>query len=423
MFNLKDNNKDLRKVYWYVLSNNIKKHGILWVIKKVVLRGFRDFGWALLLPISVCLHILGVRRLLIRVEHIGHLAAEFDTHMKAKILNLLPKHHRFYFVLAPKKSVSNTHLLAYWAKHFNIISNPLVCAFLSVLTRHFFMRYDISAYISKFFGTQEIYRINNLWDKREPLLTLSEEDEKWGNKLLEKLGVCKGQWFVCLHVRESGFLPHNEIIQSHRNATIANMKLAIQEIITRGGVVIRMGDSSMTPLKTMPGLIDYAHHPLKSERLDIILCAKAKFFLGCTSGLSFVSMIFGVPVAQANMVPMQALAIRRSDLSIPKLLWNEHQKRYLHFNEIMASKIGGFYFTHQYQEADIRIDENTPNDLLLLTSEMLDRLDGKFIETEEDKKLHLQYMSLFKPGHYSYGAISQVCIGFLRSYQFLYDSD
>ena len=409
----------LRTVYLSVLAQHIKSNGLGWALKKIILRVLKELAWVFMLPLAICLHILGIRNLLIRVEHIGHLAAEFDAHVKAKELGLLPAGHRLYFVVAPAKRVSNNHLLNYWKSKFLIITNSFACEVLSLLSRRYFMRYDVSHYISSFFGTQEIYRINQLWQDRPPILTLSDEDEKWSMSILEQLGINKNQWYVCLHVREGGYLPHNELIQSHRNASIQNMRLAIDEIVKRGGVVVRMGDASMTPLPKMPGVIDYAHHPLKSERLDIVLCAKAKFFLGCTSGLSFVSMVFGVPVAQANMIPVEALGVCKRDLSIPKLLWSDSEKRYLNFTEILSSPIGGFYFTHQYKEAGLHPVENSPEDILAMTIEMLNRLDGKFVLDSDEEELHSRYLALFKPGHYSYGATSRVCAAFLRNNKYL----
>ena len=94
--------------------------------------------------------------------------------------------------------------------------------------------------------------------------------------------------------------------------------------------------------------------------------------------------------------------------------------RYLGFNEILASPVGGFYFTHQYNEGKFRPEENSPEDILGMVTEMLDRLDGKFISHDEDEILHSRYMSLFKPGHYSYGAVSRVSIAFLRRHKLLF---
>jgi putative glycosyltransferase (TIGR04372 family) len=275
-----------------------------------------------------------------------------------------------------------------------------------------------SNYLVKHFGTQPIYYINQLWEKRAPLLKLNTEDENWSEIAFNELGI-QNKWYICIHVREGGFLPHNEEIQSHRNATIENMHLAIKEITDRGGLVVRMGDPSMTRLFPKLGVIDYAHHALKSDRLDVILCAKAKFFLGCTSGLAFLSMVFGVPIAHANMIPIETLGIRYCDLSIPKLLINNVNNEYLNFSEIFRSKLAGYFYTNQYKEANITYLENTPDEILNLTKEMLDRLENKFIETDEGIDLHQKYMNFFKMGHYSYGAISKVNIAFLKKYQHL----
>lgn len=70
-----------------------------------------------------------------------------------------------------------------------------------------------------------------------------------------------------------------------------------------------MGDTTMEPLPFLPQVIDYAHHPLRSPRLDIILCARARCILGNTSGIFLVGSIFGVPSA-ANMVPMSVSLIK-----------------------------------------------------------------------------------------------------------------
>lgn len=403
----------LRTIYLSTLINNIKKNGFMWALKRILVQSTQDIVWVTLLLFIMPLHLLGFRQLLIRTEHIGHLAAEFDTLEKLKRLGLLPRYR--YFVLASKK-ISNPHLLTYCEQYFTILTHPFLCGILSLLARHFFLRYDVSPFISSFFGTQEIYRINQLWDSRPPLLTLNDCDQEWSKSAFQALGIPEHQWFVCLHVREGKFWPQNELIQSHRNASITHTFLAIEEIVQRGGMVVRMGDPSMNPLPKMAGVIDYAHHPLKSERLDVVLCAKAKFFLGCTSGLAFVSMIFGVPVAQANMIPIEALAVGKNDISISKRLWCESSHRYLSLREVFSTPASGFYFSHQYQQAGIRVDENSPEDILGLTQEMLDRLEGIFVENEEDRRLHDEFMLLLKPGHYSYGAVSKVCLAFLKQY-------
>ncbi len=413
------NNRAFLKIYCDTLLINYRKNGFFWIIKKVILKMTKELVWLLLLPISITLHLLNFRRLPIRVEHVGHLTSEIDTFLKAKYLKLILS--KKYFILAPINKVSNKHLLHYWSPKVMILTQPFICTFIALLTKRYFMQDRSSGCTVGHFGTQPIYAINKQWGDRKPLLSLNENDLDWANNELPKLGIQKDQWFICLHVREGGFLPHNESIQAHRNASINNTMLAIQEIIKRGGMVVRMGDSSMSVFPPMEGVIDYAHHPLKSERMDVVLCAKAKFFLGCTSGLAFLSMVFGVPVAHSNMIPVETLGLRPYDISISKLLIDHQSNRYFTFPEMMSSKMGGFFYTHQYKEAEIDIQENTSDEIFDLLCEMLDRLEGRFHETKEDAALHSRYLSLIKPGHYSYGAASKICIAFLRKYQYLMD--
>lgn len=401
-------------LYFSAKLSKFKKLGFLWLFKEVSVRSLKELGWLLLLPLAICLHLLGFRRVPILIQHIGHLTSEPDTFIKAQQLGLIPKGR--YFMLAPSHRVANAHLLTYWQGKIKVFTNPVLCLFLEMITRRYFAHYkSVYHQFNVFGGTQEVYRINQLWGERPPVLHLSQEDEVWSKKTLKELGISDNQWFVCLHVREGGFLPQNEPLHDFRNAAIENTALAIEEIVKRGGVVVRVGDASMKPYSA-PGLIDYARHPLKSDRMDVILCARARFFLGCTSGLAFLSMIFGVPIAHANMIPVDTLGFRYTDLSIPKLVWSESLQQYLTFQELFTSKSGSYILSQQYKDAGLRVDENSPEDILKMTKEMLDRLEGKWVESDEDKKLQTRYLSFLRPGHYSYQAASRISLAFLQDH-------
>jgi putative glycosyltransferase (TIGR04372 family) len=419
----KKDRRVLLGVYLKILSHRFREGGYLWLLAGVVKRALTELAWLTLLPFALALHLLGYRRLFVHNEHIGHLAGDLDCFIKEQRLGLLPD--RRWFALGAgsritnQHIVANEHLLTYWRRHIPVVTAPLACAVLDIATKRYLARHDLSHYQARFFGTQDIYRVNRVWGDRPPILTLSAEDETWANDALADLRLPAGGWFVCVHVREGGFLPQNELVQSHRNATISNTIAALREIVRRGGTCVRMGDPSMQPLPAIDGVIDYAHHPRKSARLDIILCAKARFFLGCASGLSFVSTAFGIPVASANMIPVATLATRYYDISIPKLIWSNRLGRHLRFDEILSSDIGGYFFSHQYRQSDLRVDENSGDDILGLVQEMLDRLDGRSVETDEDIALQRSYKSLLRPGAYSYGAASRIGTAFLRRHAYL----
>lgn len=406
--------------FLYMLRTRFRTYGWSWLLRGVARIFGSELLWMILLPAGLIGHLLGYRRLIVRTEHIGHLAAEVDTFLKELRLGRMPA--RRWFLTAPSNRVANQHLLGYWRELVPVYSNRQATLLLELLSRRWWMREDLSRYVGGYFGSQDIYRINRLWDRRPPTLILRPKDEAWAKPMLDELGIKADRWFACVHVREGGFLPLNESIQSHRNANVAMTIPAMKEIVRRGGICVRLGDPSMTPLPPIPGVIDYAHHPLKSARLDVVLCAKARLFLGCTSGLSLLGSAFGVPVAHANMIPAGTLGVRCCDLSIPKLLWSESHERYLSFEEIFSSPVGGYFFSHQYEKARVRPVENSADDILDLAVEALNRLDEAFIESEDDQMLHSRYMALIKPGHYSHRACSRIGLGFLRRHRSLFST-
>ena len=133
-----------------------------------------------------------------------------------------------------------------------------------------------SLWMEKYFSISlnESYRtprigISNLWLPAEKTNQFSWDTvrlQKWENQLAEKLpvrlrknsyeqgnnnllemGLSSDDWFVCIHVRESGFR-NDAARREYRNANIDNYVKACERIIEKGGWVIRMGDNSMKPL-------------------------------------------------------------------------------------------------------------------------------------------------------------------------------
>jgi putative glycosyltransferase (TIGR04372 family) len=248
------------------------------------------------------------------------------------------------------------------------------------------------------------------------MLSLTAADMEWGEMALRRLGIPKGAWFVCVHVRESGFSPIDEELHLHRNGSIENVIPALKEITNRGGWVIRIGDPTMTPLPPIPQTIDYAHHAMKSERLDVILCARSRFILGCTSGISIVGSVFGIPCAIANMIPVLDLWFNSKDISIPKLLWLEKNGRYIRLDEATASHVSKYRYASLYRDAGIRVEENSAEDILDLTIEMFDRLEGKFMILDSDEELLSCFLSLIEKDHYAFGSCAVISTVFLRKH-------
>jgi putative glycosyltransferase (TIGR04372 family) len=184
----------------------------------------------------------------------------------------------------------------------------------------------------------------------------------------------------------------------------------MREIVDRGGWVIRIGDPAMKEIPKMRNVIDYVHLDIKSDWMDVFLCASCKFLLGSNSGLTVLANVFGVNGAVANIAgPVSAvLPYGPLDIGIPKLIRSKDKGRYLTFKEIFSSPIGDFPDDYLFSANNIEAVENSPDDIKGLMLEMLDRSEGRLKYSQEDELLQARFKSLMNPGHYSYGAISRL---------------
>ena len=395
------------------VSGKIEEKGIFYVSRKAL---YEIMGLLIVVLLFPFVRLSNVKFIPVHIHAIGHLCIEPDFYIKEGILGLRPEYNSV--IVAPKEKVANTHILNYWKQYIKIISSPMLCFFLEPLSRNRLTNYPVF-HFSFSENSAHYPEIQKQYYGRPALLTLSESDFQRGWTCLRDIGVPEGAWFICVHCREDGYL--GNVDQTHRNADINNYCLAMEAIVEQGGWVIRMGDPTMKPIRQMDHVIDYAHLDIKSDWMDVFLCAGCKFFLGSDSGLYAAASTFGVSVAIANCAPHMSgvLPFGTDAIGIPKLLWSDKEGRYLSFKEILGSSISKYWVDSLFSQAGLRPVENTPEDIRDLALEMLDRKAGRLSYTIEDELLQKRLKLLINPTHYSFGAMSRVGGEFLRKYEHL----
>jgi putative glycosyltransferase (TIGR04372 family) len=313
------------------------------------------------------------------VRNIGHLAL-LDFWVKMKHLGW--RSWEQMILLAPPRTTANDAYLSYWKQHFTVISDPHLLRTFSPLATLLGNR--VAGLLTLPTGEDHYFCegmgvIQEAWERqgRPPLLTLNPDEREQGWAALKQLGVPDRAWFVSLHVRSSGFHKEGDSAQqAHRNADIRSYLPAVRRIIERGGWVVQLGDDSMAPLPPLPGLIDYAHSPLKSPQMDVFLCASCRFFIGVASGMSNIPTTFGVPCALTNWVSNPFPVASAGDRFIPKLLWSERAKRFLRFPEALepaTRRLG--YCGEKLRAGGLRAIDNTPEEITDLVEEMFEADD------------------------------------------------
>ena len=224
------------------------------------------------------------------------------------------------------------------------------------------------------------------WEKQhDEFLSVRLADEKRhrAEQIRAAMGIPQSDWFVCLHVREAGFLRDGERA-AYRNASIQNYFKGMQLVTDAGGWVVRLGDPSMTPLPSMERVIDYPHTKFWCDLMDIYLVSECRFYLGTNSGPADVARLFQKAMVLTNITEWSKLfPARKGDLVIFKHLFSRSRNRFLSLSEISREPAGECQiFPHPGE--DYVFSENTAEEIRDVIEEFLDQpADYEYSELQE----------------------------------------
>ena len=338
-----------------------------------------------------------------------------DYYVKSQELGIIPKKEAI--ILAPVEKIVNPCYLDYWQQFVTIIKDQTQIE--QMMPMEPSLRYRIDGVAPLPDGRwgpwwQAMAAVEHEWERlgRGSLLKLKDEHREQGYDRLAALGVHPGDWFVCLHVRDNGdaATPNNCDIESYR--------LAVEEIISRGGVVFRMGDPGMPPLSIdSDRFFDYAHMDWRSDFMDVFLVAQCKFFVGTASGLCMVAHSFGIPSAMTNFTPQAARPFSSRDIFTPKLTRRISDGTFLGFREAGEEPLGLNFMGAVYRQHGVEFVNNTPEEILELVKEMFDRLNGTFQYNSKDRELQERYNAITRNIRGSFGENSPIGKSFIERHE------
>lgn len=204
-----------------------------------------------------------------------------------------------FFAYNNNRYLSNKFLKKKWDEKIYIGNEHLIfliifiikkiCSFLSIKNIH-----DVN--LTEFDDLDLIYQ------NKSPLITFTEDEEKKGQKILEKMGIKKSEKFILLMIRDKNYLdlkfPNQDwSYHNYRDLNLEDFTKTVNMLIDKGFSVIRMGQNSsdMFPLKR-DKFIDYAKSEHRSDFMDFYLCANSYFCISTVYGLDSVARIFKKPI-------------------------------------------------------------------------------------------------------------------------------
>jgi putative glycosyltransferase (TIGR04372 family) len=303
-----------------------------------------------------------------------------------------------FFVLAPPGRTANQSLMRYFAKYVSVIDDPVLCNIIEPVRE--FAEEPVSVVNVKDGECAFLYKVfsevETKWAEghQPPLFQLSDEHRSDGRKVLAKM--CGGEVdkFVAVHVRASGFSSHGGTVheaESVRSSDIETYTDAFKAMIARGYLPIRVGDPTMPRIRDGLGVFDYAHSGCRSDWMDIFLFAEAAFMIGTQSGPQIVSSLFGTRNVDVNWAPPAVRPFNRNCVFIPKLLRDQRTGRLLSLREQISEPLGYIDETEELKNLGLEAVDNSPDEIVEVVEEMMDRVEGRWRPSEQDDRLQSRY--------------------------------
>jgi len=393
--------------------NQIKKNGIKTLLKKLISLFFIFCQipiFFISVPIFIIIILIKPWYLIrwgqLHASRLGHFAVNTELYCCEQDANInFPKQrYKDFFYLT--QYTSNKALEKMWRRSVTILPSWLLKPI-----------HKISNFFYSLLGKKNIHEINNpiqedrdfynLFDKFNSHVSFTVEEEVNGREILEKFGLPKNAKFICLIVRDSGYLNRNiehENLRrwdyhNYRDGDIDRYVMAAEELASRGYYVFRMGINVKKPLKSSNSrIIDYANSEMRSDFMDVYLGAKCFFCVSTGCGFDGIPVLFRRPVAYVVVPIVSFFTSREKFLFLTKHHINKLTKKKLSISEIFLSNVSMALSVKEFKDNNIELEENTPEEIRDLVIEMDERINQKWKETEEDRILQNSFWTNYKKG-------------------------
>lgn len=384
---------------------NIVKNGLSVIIfrkiitlSRMILLKFILFTLIIIFfPIFIFLIILSsyyvIRIGLIRADRIGHLALEIETYLCEIDAGMNIPNSKYKDIFFIEGKISNEQLVKMWRRKL-IVLPYFILKPLYILNIKFFK--------DKFNPLKLNYDNNNLLDKSKVHISFNDEEKVFGENELKKLGILNQDRFICVLVRDNAYL-HNFLggnwdYHDYRDCNIENFILAMNNLTNLGYYVIRMGAIVNNKIKTNnPRIIDYAGKGLRTDFMDVFLASKCTFCISTGAGWDILpSWLFKKPTIYTNILPLGMIPTYSSNfLLITKTHFSIKKNKNMNFSEIIESGAATFTNSHSFCNAEIKLIENTPEEIWDISFEMHQRLEKKWVETKEMEDNNITFEKMY----------------------------
>ncbi len=223
-----------------------------------------------------------------------------------------------------------------------------------------------------------------------------------GNEFLKKIGISPKDKIICLIVRDKAYLDkkypeRNWEYHNFRDCNIENFKEAINFATDRGYYVFRMGEFVEKHLDIKnEKFIEYSRD-YRTDFLDIYLAYRCSFCLSTSTGYDVIpGFTFRKPVLFTNFVPAgDFLSFSKNFIFSIKLHYDSIKKKFLTIKDISEYNLSYSFNSKEYIEKNVKLIENTPEEIKQMTEEMIDVIENKSTNSDIDKNMQEKFWRIY----------------------------
>ncbi len=328
--------------------------------------------------------------------------------MSLEIIRDLEKYSKLGIlpVFIPQKDnfmQTNMSILKGFSREFTIINEDNLNEWKYIFKYHRErLEFDNIDYYVNHVGEKQFHRMYFV-KMNAPTIHMTSYEIMMGKAMVRKMNLKEN--YVCFAGRDQAYLkknmPNSDIsYHEYRNCKLNDFRESIRYCNKQGLSCVLMGkEYEDTNIIENSEYINYSGK-YYDEFLDWYLFSNCRFYFGDFGGVAQIPQMLGKPVVFVNFIPNPLMILRRiykkEDICIFKKLWSDTKKRFLNLEEIWnlercKERDGKFY-----RKMKICVVNNTQEEVLDVVTEMNERLNGTWIDTEEDVDNRKRYLDKFE---------------------------
>src|SRR3990167_10271292 len=346
---------------------------------------------------------------LLGIERIGHLALEPELLLRQKYLKTHNSDCFHILITDSRADIANTYFFNLLKSYFLVINSHFLFEFVKEYKDNRLVKL-FNVFYS--YPPGRNFAIEYARNKDAPAqIKLPLKDIVQGKEiLLSQFNVDTNKdKIICIFARDSQYLTNtfpenNWSHHDYRDMDIDTYLEAIKYLCDQGYKVFRLGKIVAKPVNYQhPNFFDYALTKARSDFLDIYLIYTAYLTIGTPSGITDIPAVFDKPCLSLGFAPPFFMPIGKNALFIPKKICHNELGQEVPFAALLnllntLKKAGNFSFSNASDMKHIKLSyvENSAEEILAATKEMLARLDGTWSPSPEEKQLEQSYLNHWK---------------------------